>query len=222
MKRFYVRTVFETWNRAVALNQFDNFRIVPLRRLKPDQTLSRLEFAFAIKIIYRREPSVVDNDVVVQKCQDIAARRLNRSVKRSGFSRSNDLYHPHCRRKIRCDRGNKIVGVVIGVIVGDDDLRIDTIQTVKTPKTSKQLAENFGAILSRDDNRQPNFRFLQLFCKFRGAERLGSRYVSVRRRCQTVLDSLSDWYRIYECNQIAAREIRIDLSLSHEIPISVP
>ena len=59
---------------------------------------------------------------------------------------------------------------------------MDTIQTVKTPETSEKLAENFGAILSRDDNRQPNFRFLQLFCKFRGAERLGSRYVSMRRR----------------------------------------
>src|SRR6187399_2276844 len=181
MKRLYVRLVFETWNRAVALNQFDNFRIVPLRGLQPDQTLSGLKFALAIKSIHRREPSVVDDDVVVQKCQDLTARQLDRSVDGGRFSRFGNLYHLDFRRKIGCDRGNKIIGIISRVIVGDDDLRTDTIQAIKTPETSKQLVDNFGAVLSRDDNREPNFRFLQLFCKFRAADCFDSIYVSMRR-----------------------------------------
>ena len=119
----YVSRVFESRDRAIAFNQFDEIRIVLGRCLQPDGPLSRLEGAGSKKIIDGGEPIFINDHIVVEKGEDIAVRRLDGIVNRRGFPRPYYAQDSKRYRKIFGGVGGEIIGAVIRAIVGYDDFR---------------------------------------------------------------------------------------------------
>jgi len=104
--------MFESGDRTVAFHEPQHFRIVIFRRSESNHALADLVFFVSKKIPHRRKPGFVDHHVVVQQCQDGAARGLGRFIDRGGFSGSSDFQNLDLGRKSFCHRGDSKTGVV--------------------------------------------------------------------------------------------------------------
>src|SRR5258706_13431780 len=80
VNRFNVLIVVELRYGSITLHQALNFRIVSFRGRQADATLSGLVFRVPGKFFKRLEPAMIDNDVVIQKREDIACGETDRLV----------------------------------------------------------------------------------------------------------------------------------------------
>jgi len=132
--------------RPVTINERMDFRILGTCMPDANHTLGSLIVLFLEELLNGAEPIRLDDDIVIQKGQQVSLIRQLSLFHCRRLAVSVNLQKRQRKRKTVCYAVQEFPCLILGIIVGDNDLRLRLAQPLKFPDAIKQVMHYPGTV----------------------------------------------------------------------------